>query len=103
MFELLAAILETPPAPELEPSRYLITPAHITALHECMDAIGERLDGFTADFHDGGWWVHVYEHAGGSWISFIPYDPATGMRGGDMTCAFDPDTGRVTGEVMFGR
>ena len=101
MFDLLFAAIETPPAPE--PTEYLMTPAHISALHHCMHAIEDHLDGFGEDFHKGGWWVRYYEHDAGSWISFIPYDPNSGMRGGDMTCEFDRETGEVTDDVMFGR
>jgi len=101
MIEILLAAIETPSAPE--PSDYLMTPTHISALHHCMHAIEERVDGFGADFHDGGWWVRVAEYEGGASIAFIPYDPDTGMRGGDMTCEFDPETGDTIGEVHFGR
>ncbi|MEE2566559.1 hypothetical protein [Hyphobacterium marinum] len=96
-------LFDTPPPPAPEPVEYLMTPAHIEALHGCINAIGERLHGFLDDFHDGGWWVRIYENDQDGWISFIPYDPATGMRGGDMTCEFDRETGEITGEVMFGR
>lgn len=101
MIELLVAALETPPAPE--PVDYLMTPAHIAALHQCMHAADERVDGFSADFHEGGWWVRFHEGEAGATISFIPYDPDSGMRGGDMTCQFDPETGEIIGDVLFGR
>lgn len=101
MIELLVAALETPPVPE--PVDYLMTPSHIAALHHCLQAAEERVEGFSADFYDGEWWVRFHEDELGASISFIPYDPASGMRGGDMTCEFDPATGELTGEVLFGR
>jgi len=100
MIALLLGLAETP---AIEPVEYLIEPAHLSALHHCMHAIEDRIEGFGADFHDGGWWVSVREDEAGAWIAFIPYDPETGMQGGDMTCEFVPDTGDVVGDVMFGR
>lgn len=101
MIDLLAALIEPAPAPE--PVQYLMTPVHIDALHHCLHAIDERIEGFAAEFHDGEWWVRITENESGHWIAFIPYDPAGGLRGGDMTCEFDAETGEITGEVMFGR
>ncbi|MEN0654205.1 MULTISPECIES: hypothetical protein [Hyphobacterium] len=82
---------------------YVIAPEHRAAVHDCVSATAERIDGFDAEFRDGDWYVGIREDENGLTVALIPYPPQSGMRGGDTTCVYDRETGdRIEGPT-FGR
>lgn len=92
-------LIETPP----EPLEYVIAPEHRAAIHDCVAATGEQITDFAAEYRDGDWWVRIREDEQGLWVALIPYDPDTGMRGGDVTCGYDRETGERMHGPSFGR
>ena len=92
-------IIDTPP----ELPHYLITPDHRAALHDCVAATDALIEGFVAEFRDGEWWVNIREDEQGLWVALIPYDPDTGMRGGDVSCGYDGESGNRIHGPTFGR
>lgn len=93
-------LFDTPPP---EPATYVVAPDHRANIHDCVAATGELIDGFEAEFRDGAWWVRVWEDGENRWIALIPYDPETGMRGGDVSCGYDRETGNRIHGPTFGR
>ena len=90
-------------APSPAPAEYVITPDDRAAIHECVAATDETIDNFAEEFRDGDWWVRVREDGETRWITLIPYAPETGMRGGDITCGYDRETGNRIHGPTFGR
>lgn len=82
---------------------YVIRPEHRAAIEDCVSAAAETVDGFDAEFRDGDWYVGIREHEDGLTVALIPYAPETGMRGGDVTCGYDSETGDRIHGPTFGR
>lgn len=90
---------DTPP----EPAEYVITPDHRAAIHDCVAAADETIGNFAAEFRDGDWYVGIREDENGLTVALIPYPPESGMRGGDITCGYDRETGNRIHGPTFGR